>query len=119
MRRKPGALLPIETSLLAAALDLRSRGQDEFHGFFIAKEMQEGQLARRLTAHGTLYRALSRLEDAGFLTSRGEDPAEAQRQRRPIRRLYRMTALGLRALADTEDARKAAHIFPRQGEATP
>ena len=122
MRRKPGTLLPIEASILATALGLRARGQDEFHGFLIAKEMQDVQdvkEARRLTAHGTLYRALGRLEDAGHLESWGEDPAEAQRERRPIRRLCRVTALGERALADAESQRHAApHLF-RKGEATP
>jgi PadR family transcriptional regulator PadR len=118
MRRKPGTLLPIETSILAAALDLRARGQDEFHGFFIAKEMQEREEARRLTAHGTLYRALGRLEEAGCLVSRGEDPTDAQRERRPIRRLYRITPLGQRALADAGATHEAAPASLRRGEAT-
>ncbi len=118
MRRKPGTLLPIEISILATALVLQARGQDEFHGFFIAKEMKEGQSAKRLTAHRTLYRALGRLEDAGLLISRGEDPADAQRESRPIRRLYSTTPQGLRALADAEDRSKAAGKLGRSGEAT-
>ena len=81
--------------------------------------MREGQWARRLTAHGTLYRALSRLESAGFLISWSEDPAEAQRERRPMRRLYKLTPSGQRALADAEHAQKAVHGLRRQGEVTP
>ena len=116
MRRKPGKLLPIETSTLATAADLLAHGRDEFHGFYIAKEMRDGQGARHLTAHGTLYRALNRLEDAGLLISRGEDPAEAQRERRPIRRMYRVTPAGLRALADAERKPNAAYKQQRSGE---
>ena len=118
MRRKPGTLLPIEVSILESALDLRSGGQDEFHGFLIAKQMRDREEARRLTAHGTLYRALGRLEEAGLLESWSEDPAEAQRERRPMRRLYRVTAEGQRMAAAAESERPAPNLF-RRGEATP
>ena len=98
MRRKRGVLLPIEVSILEAGLLLRDQGQDEFHGFLVAKEMRERDAARRLTAHGTLYKALDRLERGGLLESRWEDPAIAAEEGRPRRRLYRVTGLGERAL---------------------
>src|SRR5262245_58476435 len=98
MRRKPGVLLPIEVSILEAGLLLRDRGRDEFHGFLVAKEMRERDAARRLTAHGTLYKALDRMERGGLLESRWEDPSIAAEGGRPRRRLYRVTGLGERAL---------------------
>ncbi len=41
MRRKPGTLLPLELSILEAAVDLRRRGVPEYHGYLIAKEISE------------------------------------------------------------------------------
>ena len=99
MRRKPNELLPIEISILAAAVDLRQRGTSEFYGFLIAKEIKERVGARLLTAYGTLYKALDRLQSAGLLRSRWEDPFVAAEERRPRRRLYELTALGERVLA--------------------
>jgi DNA-binding PadR family transcriptional regulator len=89
-RRKPGALLPLELEILEAALALR----DEFHGFALARALREHSGSRALTAHGTLYKALGRLEQRGLLRSRWEDDAPAGR---PRRRLYELTADGARA----------------------
>ncbi len=97
MRRKQGVLRPIEAQILTAALHLRARGEGEFHGFLIAKEMAQGAQARTLTAQGTLYRALARLTADGLLVSAWEDPAEAAQAGRPMRRLYRLTPDGVRA----------------------
>ena len=100
MRRKPGSLLPIERSLIAAALEVHGHGEPEFHGYAIAREMRDREGARRLTAHGTLYRALDRLEASGLLASRWEDPLIAAAEGRPRRRLYRLTAAGQRAASE-------------------
>jgi PadR family transcriptional regulator, regulatory protein PadR len=102
MRRKPGTLLPIEISILEAALDLRAAGEPEFHGFYIAGRIREREQARRLTAHGTLYKALERMERAGLLESSWEDPEAAAAERRPRRRLYAVTGAGERALKTAE-----------------
>ena len=59
------------------------------------------QNAKLLTAYGTLYRALSRLEKAGFLTSRWEDISSLAKESRPRRRLYHITEAGAKALADS------------------
>jgi PadR family transcriptional regulator PadR len=99
MRRKPGAILPIEESVLAAASALNSSGDGEFHGFEMAKRLQDIDDARNLTAHGTLYKALSRMEKAGLLESRWEDPQKAADDGRPRRRLYRVTGAGEVALS--------------------
>jgi len=99
MRRKPGTLVPIEVSILAAGVALALAGEPEFHGYGVARELKEREEARRLTAHGTLYRALGRLEEAGLLSSRLEAAEIAAAEQRPRRRLYRVTAEGEAALA--------------------
>ena len=101
MRRKLGTLIPIERSLLAAAIEFAAIGQPEFHGYAIARLMRDREGARRLTAHGTLYRALDRLDEAGLVEGRWEDPLVAADEGRPRRRLYRVTALGEQAAADS------------------
>ena len=94
-RRKPGTLLPLETEILDAALALRRAGHVTFHGFGLAQSMRERSGSRSLTAHGTLYKALGRLEELGLLTSRWEDAAAAEG--RPRRRLYELTGAGAQA----------------------
>ncbi len=123
MRRKQGTLLPLELSILAALFDLRLRGQDEAHGFLIAKEMFDREAARLLIAHGTLYKALGRMEQAGVLESRWEDPMVAADEGRPRRRFYSVTAAGEKAAADAdaaeaEEARSRTRA-PRPGNALP
>ena len=97
MRRKQGVLIPIERSILAAAVNLYSTGELEFHGYQIAKEIKGQAGARLLTGRGTLYRALKRLEQAGFLRSWWEDPMVAAQDGRPRRKLYELTAAGTTA----------------------
>ena len=77
-----------------SAAALRRQGHDEFHGYEIAKRLAVDSERRLLTAYGTLYRALARLEKMGMLQSRWEDPAIPARENRPGRRLYTLTALG-------------------------
>lgn len=98
MRRKQGTLLPIEISILESGLELRARQVGEFYGFLIAKELAEREGARKLTGYGTLYKALSRMEDQGLLASQWEDPMNAAEEGRPRRRLYQLTASGQDAL---------------------
>jgi DNA-binding PadR family transcriptional regulator len=62
--------------------------------------MKDRQQARLLTAHGTLYKALDRMQRAGLLESEWEDPLIAAREGRPRRRLYRVTAVGEAAVAE-------------------
>jgi PadR family transcriptional regulator, regulatory protein PadR len=99
MRRKPGTLLPIEVDILDAGLELRRTGGARFHGFQLAKQIADHAGPRALTAHGTLYKALQRLEEAGLLTSQWEEPDIAAADGRPRRRLYEVTGAGERALA--------------------
>ena len=99
MRRKAGTLVPLETSILETGIGLAVRGAPYFYGFLIAKEIKEREDARLLTAHGTLYKALDRMQQAGLLESDWEDPLVAAYEGRPRRRLYRVTAAGEAALA--------------------
>jgi PadR family transcriptional regulator len=94
VRRKPGQLLPLEISICAAAWTLSRRNTAEFHGYELAKHLREASDARLLTAYGTLYRALTRLEEMGLLVSRWEDPEIPARENRPGRRLYSLTGKG-------------------------
>jgi PadR family transcriptional regulator PadR len=112
-RRKPGTLLPLETEILEVALSMLRSEQATFHGFGLAQTMREQAGSRSLTGHGTLYKALSRLEEFGLLASRWEDAAAAEG--RPRRRLYELTKQGARvaerALADNAD--QATGRLPR------
>jgi PadR family transcriptional regulator PadR len=113
-RRKPGTLLPLETEILDVALSMLRSKQASFHGFGLAQAMREQTRSRSLTGHGTLYKALSRLEEFGLLSSRWEDAGIAEG--RPRRRLYELTGQGVRvaeqALADEagRGARRPARV---------
>jgi PadR family transcriptional regulator, regulatory protein PadR len=108
--RKPGTLLPIEAEILTTALVTRRAGQSTFHGFGLAHAMREQRGSRKLTAHGTLYKALGRLEELGLLTSTWED--EPAPEGRPRRRLYELTGLGVR-VAEQARVDRAAGRVPR------
>jgi PadR family transcriptional regulator, regulatory protein PadR len=111
-RRKPGTLVPLETEILGVALSMLRAGHASFHGFGLAQTMREHSGSRALTGHGTLYKALGRLEEFGLLSSRWE---KAAAEGRPRRRLYQLTGQGVtvaeQALADTGD--KAVRRPPR------
>ena len=100
MRRRAGTLIPLEIAILEVAVELRGRGVPEVHGFQLAKELRQAHGARRLTAYGTLYKALDRLATAGYLASRWEDPHLAAAEGRPRRRFYQVTLVGEQALTE-------------------
>ena len=50
---------------------------------------------------GTVYPVLGRLERDGYVKSSWESPAVAQREKRPPRRYYEITAAGSRRLAES------------------
>jgi DNA-binding PadR family transcriptional regulator len=107
-------LVALELSICEAATTLRADGHEAFHGYQIAKAIGDGANARLLTAYGTLYRALGRLEKMGLLQSRWEDPAIPARENRPGRRLYTLTATGDAALRDARAAEAAARRRTRR-----
>jgi DNA-binding PadR family transcriptional regulator len=49
---------------------------------------------------GTVYPALRRLEDEGYLTSEWEEPSIAQNEPRPPRKYYELTKEGRELLAE-------------------
>jgi DNA-binding PadR family transcriptional regulator len=93
-RRRLGTLIPLESQILQLALSMRSSGEPSFHGFGLAQTLRVSSGSRSLTAHGTLYKALSRLEEFGLLASHWEDSAI---DGRPRRRLYELTGQGVEA----------------------
>ena len=117
MRRKAGTLVPLELAICTAAADFRRQGIDEFHGYLIAKELKEHADNRLLTAYGTLYRALGRLESMGLLASRWEDAMVAADENRPRRRFYSLTPAGEEAVAEAVRA-AAEKAGPKKGWAS-
>jgi PadR family transcriptional regulator len=105
MRRRPGALLPIEEAILAVIARLRRRGAGVAHGYEIAQHLRDVSDAKLLTAYGTLYRALSRLQNMGLLDSHWEDPQHAACEGRPGRRLYALTDAGAAAVTAVATSR--------------
>ncbi len=112
MRRKPGELVPLEVEILEAAIALQQEGVVAFHGYALAKSLRSRSDRRTLTAHGTLYRALHRLERADLLEMYWEDPAEAEREGRPRRRLYRLTALAAAAVTRARARQRSSGDVP-------
>ena len=107
-RRKSGTLLPLEAEILDVALAMSRTGQATFHGFGLARVMRERSGSRSLTGHGTLYKALGRLEEFGLLASRWEDATAAEG--RPRRRLYELTGQGAHVARDAAaDSSDRAH----------
>ena len=93
---------------MAAAVELFAAGTRRFHGFLLAKHLRDAEGAKLLTAHGTLYKALGRMEKVGWLTSEWEDPDAAAEEGRPRRRCYAITPAGRAALAEVASAEAGA-----------
>ena len=110
-RRKPGTLVPLETEILGVALSMHRQGRSTFHGFALAQSMREQRGSKALTGHGTLYKALGRLEEFGLLASRWEDAAAAEG--RPRRRLYELTGQGVRVAERSVAEHRAPRMAPR------
>jgi DNA-binding PadR family transcriptional regulator len=94
VRRKAGAIVPLEQAILFAAINLLNAGEKEFYGYQLARHLAAVADQRMSTAYGTLYRALGRLEAMGLLQSSWEEPQRAADENRPGRRLYALTDIG-------------------------
>jgi PadR family transcriptional regulator PadR len=92
-RRRPGALLPLELNILEAGLALHAADGD-FYGFALARQLSGRTDGSGLASHGTLYKALARMTEAGLLQTEWEDASIAEADGRPRRRLYRVTGEG-------------------------
>ena len=84
---------PWKFEILHAALSMQRPGDVLFHGFGLAQSMGE-DAGGRLIGHGTLYKALGRLEEMGLLARTG---SRIRRDGRPRRRQYELTASGTKA----------------------
>jgi DNA-binding PadR family transcriptional regulator len=93
-------LTPVAFDILLALLD------GEAHGYAIMRAVHERTDGATSLHAGTLYRALSRLVDAGFIEELAEPPSEASDERR---RYYRVTRLG-RRVASAEARRLEAQL---------
>lgn len=111
-RRRPGRLFPIEFDILECGLALQAR-DGSFYGFALARALSDSSGAE-LTAHGTLYKALSRMKEAGLLDSTWEDPVAADAENRPRRRLYTVTGDGAKAHRVESDALGAEAVDERR-----
>lgn len=103
-------LLPLEETILEIGLRRLRDGEPEFYGFAMANEL-EGDEGRRLTAHGTLYKILERLERDGLLVSRWEEPTEFD-ESRPRRRLYRVSDQAEGAVRRSRQLQAAPRLQP-------
>lgn len=92
-RRRPGTLFPLEIDILEGGLSLQG-SNGNFYGFALAKQLAAGADGTKLTAHGTLYKALARMTEAGLLEAQWEDASIAEHEGRPRRRLYRVSGEG-------------------------
>jgi len=113
-RRKPGTLIALELEILRAALSMQGTGERYFHGFGLAQTMSDDSGAR-LIGHGTLYKALGRLEDMGLLESHWEEDPPHDR---PRRRQYELTASGTEAAVEAHRETRATAIHPRLSPGT-
>lgn len=109
-RRRAGVLLPLEETILEIGLRRLRDGEPEFYGFAMATEL-DGDEGRRLTAHGTLYKILERLERDGLLVSRWEEPSEFD-ESRPRRRLYQVSDQAEGAVRRSRQLQTAPRLQP-------
>ncbi len=78
------------------------------HGYAIIKEVEAMSNQRVLLATGTLYSALRRMLDDGWITRVNDSTSDDGRRER---KLYRLTELGQRILqAETERIQKLAAL---------
>ena len=66
---------------------------------------------------GTVYPALGRLERDGLVASSWEDASIAQREKRPPRRYYKLTAAGLRVVNEEVGRYRALAPIPARRRA--
>lgn len=108
-RRRKGVLLPLEETILELGVRRLRDGDPDFYGFAVTAEL--GDDDRRLTAHGTLYKVLERLETQGLLVSRWEGDEDFD-EPRPRRRLYRVTDQAEGALRTSRSLQQSAALRP-------
>jgi PadR family transcriptional regulator len=94
-----------QPDLLQGTLDLlvlKALAAGALHGWAIAKRIQQMSRDVLVANQGSLYPALYRLEDRGWVAGAEGESAEGRRIK-----LYRLTPAGRRQLADEIDAWRA------------
>lgn len=81
---------PVEKDVIKAVAQLLERSEQAY-GWNIAKEITVMNHKRWPIGTGTLFRALKRLMNGGYLTAQWEDEIVAEKENRPRRRLYKLT----------------------------
>jgi PadR family transcriptional regulator, regulatory protein PadR len=97
--------------LLQGTLDLlvlKSLAMEPLHGWAISKRIQQMSSEVLTVNQGSLYPALYRLEDRGWIASKEAQSAEGRRIK-----VYRLTVAGRRQLSDEIEA---WHVFARAME---
>jgi len=94
------ALRPVEFQILLAL------AQEERHGYAILQDTERLAGRRLRIGPGTLYRALHRLLECGWVAEADQRPVQAGDDER--RRYYRLTSAGRRVAAN--EARRLAEL---------
>jgi len=98
--------MPVSKSdLLQGTLDLlilKTLALGPLHGWAVSKRIQQMSRDALTVNQGSLYPALYRLEDRGWISGADRESAEGRRIK-----LYKLTAAGRRQLADEVDAWRA------------
>lgn len=106
-----------QTNLLQGTLDLlilRALGTGELHGLGISRRIEQMTRGTFLVKPGSLFPALHRMEEAGWLSSFW---GESENRRRA--KFYRLTKAGTRQLAaETEEWTKVAMAMANALRAT-
>ena len=109
--------MPTQTNLLQGTLDLlilKALGVGQLQGLGISRRIEQITHGTFLVKPGSLFPALHRMEEAGWLSS---DWGESENNRRA--RFYRLTKAGRRQLgAETEQWTKVALAMANALEAT-
>jgi DNA-binding PadR family transcriptional regulator len=101
-RRLPQSHLPLTVPVFQMLLSLSDR---DLHGYAIIQDIGERSNRTLTVRPGTLYRAISRLLDAGLIVEVGSPAADIDERRR----YYSMTRAGRQAAA-TESQRLARQV---------
>ena len=100
-------MAPTKTNLLQGTLDLlilKALGLGELHGLGISRRIEQITKGTFLVKPGSLFPALHRMEEAGWLSSFW---GESENNRRA--KFYRLTKMGIRQIeAETEQWARVA-----------
>ena len=94
MQNSEDRLTPLQRQVLTAARALTRDGDNEFHGYRVAKELGLEKRANPRANTTKAYRALKKLEELELLSGRWETDTELGDEGRSRRYLYRLVQPG-------------------------